>query len=295
LPVLNNTQANKKGVLNLGTGNTCFIFYKKIYTHFYMKRLLLVIFVTVFSVTSLLAQDKSLYQKALFIMGADTLPYRLLLPKNYDAAKKYPLIYVLHGAGERGSDNEAQLVHGATLFLKEAVRDNYPAIVVFPQCPSKSFWSNVQFSVDSAGFRDFKFQAGGDPTIAMILAQGLLKKLLKDYPINKKQVYVGGLSMGGMGTFEIVNRNPKLFAAAFPICGGAAPETATQLTAVKWWVFHGDKDAVVPPNCSQVMVDALRANKADVKYSLYPGVNHNSWDNAFAEPELLPWLFSIKK
>lgn len=106
---------------------------------------------------------------------------------------------------------------------------------------------------------------------------------------------MGGLSMGGMGTFEIVRRNPHLFAAAFPICGGGDTATVRQLIKVKWWVFHGAADEVVPPVYSQKMVDALKQVNADVKFSLYPGVNHNSWDNAFAEPTLLAWLFSKSK
>lgn len=242
------------------------------------------------------AQDKSLFKKEIYVSGGDTLRYRILLPLNYDASKKYPLILVLHGAGERGNDNEAQLVHGSYLFLKDSVREKYPAIVIFPQCPAASFWSNVQFKFDSVTQkRSFQFQAAGEPTIAMKMAQELLYKIMDEYPVNKKQVYVGGLSMGGMGTFEIVRRNPKLFAAAFPICGGGAPATAPVMKKIKWWVFHGAEDDVVPAAWSQEMVDALKAAGADVKYSLYPGVNHNSWDNAFAEPELLPWLFSIKK
>lgn len=242
------------------------------------------------------AQDKSLFKKEIYVAGNDTLPYRILLPLNYDASKKYPLIYVLHGAGERGNDNEAQLVHGSYLFLKDSVRKKYPAIVVFPQCPASSFWSNVQFKIDSVTKkRSFEFRAGGEPTVAMKLAQELLYKIMDDYSITKKQIYVGGLSMGGMGTFEIVRRNPKLFAAAFPICGGGATSTAPAIKKVKWWVFHGDADGVVPPSLSVEMVDALKAAGATVKFSLYPGVDHNSWDNAFAEAELLPWLFSQKK
>ena len=242
------------------------------------------------------AQDKSLFKKEIHISGSDSLPYRILLPLNYDASKKYPLILVLHGAGERGNDNEAQLVHGSYLFLKDSVRQQFPAIVVFPQCAANSFWSNAEFKFDSAtGKRSLNFRADGEPTASMKLAQELLHKIIDAYPVNKKQIYVGGLSMGGMGTFEIVRRNPKLFAAAFPICGGGAAATASAMKKVKWWVFHGDVDAVVPASLSQEMVDALKAAGADVKYSLYPGVNHNSWDNAFAEPELLSWLFSIKR
>ncbi len=241
------------------------------------------------------SQDNSLYKKEIFISGNDTLPYRILLPLNYDASGKYPLVLMLHGAGERGNDNEAQLVHGAELFLRDSIREKYPAVVVFPQCPGNSFWSNVEFKQDSAGFRWFNFKTGGEPTIAMKLAQELLKKIIDEYPVNKKQVYAGGLSMGGMGTFEIVRRNPKLFAAAFPICGGGAAATAPKMKKVKWWIFHGDADAVVPPKLSQEMADALKAAGADVKFSLYPGVNHNSWDNAFAEPGLLSWLFSVER
>lgn len=242
------------------------------------------------------AQDKSLFQKEIFVVNNDSLPYRILLPLNYDASKKYPLVYFLHGAGERGNDNEAQLTHGSALFLRDSIREKYPAIVVFPQCPSNSFWSNVKFSFDSvAQKREFIFQSEGDPTIAMDMAQKLLKKLIKNYPANKKKIYVAGLSMGGMGTFEIVRRNPKLFAAAMPICGGGEPATASRLTNVKWWVFHGDEDAVVPPGYSNTMVDALKAVNADVIFSLYPGVNHNSWDNAFAEPTFMSWLFAQHK
>lgn len=240
------------------------------------------------------AQDLNLFQKKQFITGNDTMLYRLLLPENYDASKKYPLVFFLHGAGERGNDNEKQLIHGAKLFLKEQVRRDYPAIVVFPQCPQNSFWSNVGFRMEN-GKRVFGFKAQGEPTIAMKLAQELLYSIMKDYRVSKRQVYAGGLSMGGMGTFEIVRRNPRVFAAAFPICGGGEPTTAPVMKKTKWWVFHGGKDDVVPPELSEKMVDALKAAKAAVKFTLYPDANHNSWDPAFAEPELLSWLFKQKK
>lgn len=243
------------------------------------------------------SQDLNQYEKHWYVEGSDTLPYRILLPKNYDAKKKYPLIYFLHGAGERGNDNQKQLVHGAKLFLKDSVRDEHPAIVVFPQCPANSFWSNVDITInlENAKERKFVFREGGEPTIAMKLAESLLLKLLQEYPINKKKVYVGGLSMGGMGTFEIVRRHPDVFAAAFPICGGGHHATAVSMTKTRWWIFHGAKDDVVPPVNSEIMVTALQAAKAKVKYTLYPNANHNSWDPAFAEPGLLKWLFAQKK
>jgi predicted peptidase len=257
------------------------------------KKILLVAFAFLFSQQSW-SQDLKQYEKHWFVQNSDTLPYRLLLPENYDASKKYPLVFFLHGAGERGNNNEKQLVHGAKLFLKEEVRKNFPAIIVFPQCPANSYWSNVDIKTEN-GKRVFSFSNTGDPTIAMKLAQELLKSIIKTFKIAKKQIYVGGLSMGGMGTFEIVRRNPKLFAAAFPICGGANVATAPILKKTKWWVFHGAKDDVVPPKLSQDMVDAMKKEKATVKFTLYPNANHNSWDPAFAEPELLSWLFAQRK
>ena len=104
-----------------------------------------------------------------------------------------------------------------------------------------------------------------------------------------------GLSMGGMGTFELVRRKPATFAAAVPICGGAHEATAKGLRKTAWWIFHGAKDDVVPPHYSKIMADALKKQKANVKFTLYPDANHNSWDPAFAEKDLLPWLFSHKR
>ena len=81
------------------------------------------------------------YEKKEFVYSGNTLPYRILYPANYDKNKKYPLLLFLHGAGERGKDNEKQLIHGSKLFITEENRKNFPAIVVFPQCPAESFWA----------------------------------------------------------------------------------------------------------------------------------------------------------
>jgi predicted peptidase len=260
-----------------------------------MKRLFLLVLVCCAAMFAY-AQDMSLYKKEWLISGQDTLPYRILMPENYNPAKKYPVIFFLHGAGERGNDNEKQLVHGAKLFLKDSIRKNYPAIVVFPQCSERSFWSSVAFRYDSiTKKRSFEFSATAEPTTAMRLLLQLTDNIHHQFSIKKDQVYVMGLSMGGMGTFEIANRKAGLFAAAIPICGGGAAETAPVLAKTKWWVFHGAKDDVVLPVYSDIMVDALKKANAAVKYTVYPTANHNSWDPAFAEPELLYWLFSNKK
>jgi predicted peptidase len=123
----------------------------------------------------------------------------------------------------------------------------------------------------------------------------LVPVILESYPVKKEQVYVGGLSMGGMGTYELVRRMPNMFAAAFAICGGADPVTASKLKATSWWIFHGMKDDIVAPEFSQRMAAALKRAGAAVKITLFPAANHNSWDSAFAEPELPVWLFSKRR
>lgn len=148
---------------------------------------------------------------------------------------------------------------------------------------------------DESGKRIFNFLDEGTSTESMKQLQKLVNFILKLYPAKKDQIYVGGLSMGEMGVFELVNRMPKTFAAAFPICGGANPATAKKIRKTSWWIFHGAKDDVVLPHHSEVMVDALKAARASVKFTLFPNANHNSWDPAFAEPGLLPWLFSQKR
>jgi predicted peptidase len=128
------------------------------------------------------------------------------------------------------------------------------------------------------------------------LVSKLMDSLAAGSDVNPRKVYIGGLSMGGMGTFELLWRKPGFFAAAFPICGGGNPEKVNEYALnFPIWVFHGDKDPTVKVSNSRVMVNALRKAGAQVKYSEYPGVLHNSWNNAFEEPDLLPWLFSQSK
>ncbi len=262
-----------------------------------MKKLLILLLPVVFMYAKVKAQDLNLYRRENFISKTDTLPYRILLPENFDPAKKYPLLLVLHGVGERGIDNAAQLVHGGALFIKPEVRRQFPAIVVFPQCPVNSYWSNVVITTDPATHqRTFNFQKGESPTKAMAMLLNLTKMLRQKHYVNKKEFYVEGLSMGGMGTLEILRRKPAYFAAAISICGGDNPANAKKYAKkVPLWFFHGGKDDVVTPDHSVTMVKAVKEAGGDPKFTLYPNDGHNSWDDAFAEPKLLPWLFSHKK
>ncbi len=247
------------------------------------------------ALTKAQVSNHDLYEKQYFIEGDDTLYCRILSPLHFTAGKKYPLIVVLHGSGERGNDNDAQLKWGSDLFLDSANRENFPAIVVFPQCPADSSWS-VRIRPRNPDTADARFPMNVQPTRPLRMVMNFIDTLANGGTVDPKRIYIGGLSMGGFGTFEILWRKPKLFAAAFPICGGGNPASA-KLYGRNFpiWVFHGTDDDAVPVNNSRIMVDALKATKAKVKYSEYPGVKHDSWINAFAEPEFLPWLFAQKR
>lgn len=240
-----------------------------------------------------LTQDLSLYQKKEYVHAeGKLLPYRILYPENYDKSKKYPLILFLHGAGERGNDNEKQLVHGSKLFLNEENRKNFPAIVVFPQCPAESFWAVTKADRTVQPVK-FSFDYDEPANWPLTAANDLVKKLKKEEGVDPSKVYITGLSMGGMGTFESVFRYPELYAAALPICGGGdVDHYDLRILKTAFWIFHGAADAVVNVKLSQEMTEKLKSLKAEVNYTEYPGVNHNSWDNAFAEPTFLSWMFS---
>jgi predicted peptidase len=242
------------------------------------------------------AQDMDVYQKKLFLNTGDTLPYRIMYPPDFDESGKYPLLLFLHGAGERGNDNEKQLVHGASFFADPPNRKDHPAVVVFPQCPEDDWWARVDDSVDPDGNRVFTFYSKGTPNPAMRLVLDLLDELVNESYIDADRVYLGGLSMGGMGTFDLLSLRPKTFAAAFPICGGGNLKTARKISRItSFWIFHGADDKVVAPEYSEAMAEAIKKHKGKVKLTIYPGTGHNSWDNGFAEPELLPWVFSNRR
>jgi predicted peptidase len=256
----------------------------------------LIITLLFMTIMSAEAQDYNMYEQGSYIHKKDTLPYRILFPENFDPAKKYPLIFVLHGSGERGNDNKAQLVHGGSLFLQVQYRDKFPAIVVFPQCPKDGSWSNRILQFDANGKEKQLFPVGGDATPAMRMLLSCVNQFLDKPFVDHHKVYVGGLSNGGMGTFEILRRKPDVFAAAFAICGGDNTRNAKMYAQkVPMWIFHGENDDVVLYQHSLIMVEAIKAAGGHPKFTLYPNDGHNSWDDAFAEPDLLPWLFGNSK
>ncbi len=214
-----------------------------------------------------------------------TLPYRLLIPEGYQPGQKYPLVVFLHGAGERGADNRAQLVHGAPLFLQPEVRAKFPCFVVAPQCPEGKRWVEIDWSAESG-------VQPAQPSDPLGLVVELLLNLPRQYSIDSQRVYATGLSMGGFGTWDLITRYPGRFAAAVPICGGGDDQVAAKAVKTPIWAFHSSDDSVVKVTRTRAMIDALRKAGAQPRYTEYTGLGHNSWGKAYAEPELLPWLFS---
>jgi hypothetical protein len=362
------------------------------------------------------------------------LLYRLYKPKNYDANQKYPLILFLHGAGERGNNNAAQ-VRDALHWAKDDVQKENPCFILAPQCPGKreafqlygtrkEFNANFADYEKSAGqwksysiplaklttgpkaylsllnasdknsaasgkFRNIKLHEEGAAATPLDLrkldfskrmgngkasvsddgttisfegdlrvkapleytvtpktvlefefrssAQGLshaiamdaddffdyrwanvdwsakrgaagktlstpmrltlevLAQLRKEFNLDDKRLYITGLSMGGYGTWDVIARNPTMFAAAVPVCGGADEATAPIIKDIPIWCFHGGADPTVPTDRSRNMIKALKETGGNPKYTEYPGVGHNSWDKAYSEPELPKWLFAQKR
>jgi predicted peptidase len=216
------------------------------------------------------------------------LPYRLLKPDNYDPKSKYPLVLFLHGAGERGDDNEKQLVHGVPEFAREENRKKYPCFLAAPQCPQGAKWVEVDWSADSQVQPD-------EPSEPLRLALALVGALQGEFSIDPGRIYVTGLSMGGYGTWDAAMRRPDLFAAAVPVCGGADETKAERIARMPVWVFHGAKDPAVRVARSDRMVAALIKAGGNPGYTRYPAEGHASWGPAYRDPELFKWLFAQKR
>lgn len=217
-----------------------------------------------------------------------SLPYRLLSPVEIKPGEKYPLVLFLHGAGERGNDNKAPLLHVAGELADPQLRQRYPAFVVVPQCPAEKKWVDVSWSEDSHTMPE-------QPSETMKLVIALLDSLSDSQPVDPSRIYVVGLSMGGYGTWDLLQRMPERFAAGIPICGGGDPACAAQVAKVPVWAFHGDRDTAVKPRRSREMVAAIGQAGGNPIYTEYPGVAHNSWTMTAQNRLVWDWLFSQKK
>jgi predicted peptidase len=210
-------------------------------------------------------------QKAL-IKGEtiDHIDYLLFLPSKYykEETEKWPLILFLHGIGERGNDIELVKKNGIPKLVEED--KDFPFIVVSPLCPADHYW-----------------------------IPSVLKKLLDDIcqrlRVNMDRIYLTGLSMGGYGTWYAAIEYPELFAAIAPVCGGGDPYRVCRLGDMPVWVFHGAKDTTVSPEESVKMVEALKNCNGNVKFTLYPELEHDCWTQTYQNPELYQWFLEQSK
>ncbi len=196
--------------------------------------------------------------------------YLLYLPEGYGVpGKKWPLMLFLHGKGECGDDPNRVKAHGPPMLLARNQKA-FPCVVVSPQCRPGRWWM---------------------PSDVMALVEHVEAML----SIDETRIYVTGLSMGGFGSWGLITSFPNKFAAAIPICGGGNPGSTQKIKNLPIWVFHGDADDVVPVDRSRSMVEALKKHGSNVKYTEYPGVNHNAWSKTYNNEEVYDWLFKQKK
>jgi predicted peptidase len=219
----------------------------------------------------------------------DTLRYRQLYPDS-DPLRKYPLVIFLHGSGERGNDNEAQLKWGVSNFATDENMKMYPAFVIAPQCPANLSWANFSNNENST-----EKHLLPSPGKTMELLMALIKKATKTLPVDTNRIYITGLSMGGFGTYDAIQRYPNLFAAAVPVCGGGDVSKASIIAKMSLWIFHGADDAAVSPVYSLEMLDALTKAGAHPGFTQYPEVGHFSWIGAYSDKMMLEWLFRQHK
>ncbi|MCA9101863.1 MAG: hypothetical protein KDA63_11960 [Planctomycetales bacterium] len=208
-----------------------------------------------------------------------TLPYRLFLPPGYDdPGAEFPLVLFLHGAGERGNDNTAQVTNHINGLIDATQSERYASFLLAPQAPTGGSWSS--------------FGPGNDLNISMQLVTDVIAQLESQYQIDTSRRYVTGLSMGGYGTFDLIAKRPGMFAAALPLSGGGDPYRAADIAQTPTWIVHGHSDNVVPPSASRYVSMALDAIDADSIYLEVSG-QHAIWDPIYtdATDEFYPWLF----
>jgi predicted peptidase len=201
--------------------------------------------------------------------------YVVWVPKGYSPEKPHPTILFLHGAGETGTDGQKQVAVGLGPAIKLAP-DAWNFIAIFPQAPP-------------AG------EVRGRWIAHEKLLLDILEKTRKEYKVDEKRLYCTGLSMGGMGTWALACKHPTLFAAIAPICGSGDPAQAAKIKDLPTWNFHGDQDKAVPLARSQDMIKAIEAAGGKPKFTVYPGVGHNSWDKAYREEKLHEWFLQHER
>ncbi|MBR4911140.1 MAG: phospholipase [Clostridia bacterium] len=197
--------------------------------------------------------------------------YLRYLPEDFDKSKKYPLVFFLHGAGERGDDPDIVALHGYLQYVKEENAE-YPFIIIAPQCPEGKYWGC--FTESLLAFLDWTCE---------------------DLPVDKSRIYLTGLSMGGTGTFMLAMAAPETFAAIAPVCGSGICWYAGAIKDIPTYIFHGDCDTVVPIYESITMLKNINLSGGNAIMEICHGVGHNAWDVAYKGDKLYKWMLKFSK
>lgn len=223
----------------------------------------------------------------------DTLNYQIAFP-DFSGSQTYPLVIFLHGGGERGNDNVAQLKWGVQNFVTDEAMKTYKAIVLAPQVPDKegARWSNFEGSFRETGD---PLQLGDEPAKPLKMTMEVVDQLIENFAVDTDRIYITGMSMGGFGTWDAIARWPDRFAAAIPVCGGGAPSTAGNIAHIPIWATHGADDPTVPAEMSRQMIHAIQEAGGRPGYTEYPEVGHFSWLQTYDDEYMMAWLFSQRK
>jgi predicted peptidase len=190
------------------------------------------------------------------------------LPKDYDPAKEYPLVFFLHGAGERVQDPHQAMFHGYMKYVREQGKE-YPFIFIAPQCIGNAYWGSYTESLSA--FLDF---------------------ILETYAVDRRRVYLTGLSMGGTGTWMFAMARPNTFAAIMPVCGSGIYWNVANLLKTPIYMVHGDCDTCVPISGSVEMLTSINSRGGNAKLKICYGVGHDAWNYAYTDDSLLDWMLS---
>lgn len=218
------------------------------------------------------------------------MPYRYYVPENYSNEYAYPVVLFLHGAGERGTDNESTLIHVLQDWFNDTTSPIYQSIIIVPQCPKGEQWVNTPWENGS-----YDSDAVGESD-AIKEALAILDEICETDSVNRDRIYVAGLSMGGYGTWNLLMNHSDIFAAGMPMCGAADPSKADILKDIPIYAFHGDKDGVVPVSGTREIVAAIKAAGGEkIFYEEVPGVAHDVWKPAAARLDILRLMMEQRK
>ena len=254
-----------------------------------MKKFKVIFFITIFF-SEAYSQEIDTTRLKFNYIGYQ-LPISILNFKSKtNSSQKTPLIFFLHGAGERGVDNKSQLLGGIPDIIKFfKTQSNSSCVVIAPQCPKEQKWVDTDWTLSSHKMKD-------QMSWPLEAAVNFLDSFILSNPyIDTDRIYVSGLSMGGFATWELIQRFPNKFTAAIPVCGGGDTAMADKIKNIPVWAFHGKKDKVVLVNRTTDMIYKMKKVNKNVKVTIYPNDGHYIWKKVYGSKEIMSWFFSKRK